>query len=145
VDIYKESLPAGWSYALKPSLLESAIADAGVRLSVSVHQRYKVWATSAPALSATFHPRGSYLGRDEGCFSVTSCAIPSSEREVLQTFAAQVFIPELVDWMMSIEALPQGSTIKRAEQNFACEGSPPALLKRPLPLISKGQRLRKQA
>lgn len=145
VDIYKESLPAGWSYALKPSRLESAIINVGIQLPVSLHQWHKVWEADAPALSAKFYPRGSHMGGDDGCFSVTSCAIPSSQRDDLQVFAEQMFLPELVAWMMSIQALSQDSTIRREEQEFICEGSPLALNKRPLALISKGQRRPKRA
>ncbi|MGH2266310.1 hypothetical protein ACQ1Z3_14550, partial [Enterococcus faecalis] len=77
VDIYKEKLPAGWAYALKPSRLESAVAEAKLLFPVSLYQRFKVWAVDAPAFAATFHPRGSYLGGEAGRISVSSYAIPS--------------------------------------------------------------------
>ena len=145
MDIFKEKLPAGWVYVLKPSLLEVAIADAEMRLPVSLYQRHKIWAADAPALSAEFHPRGSYMGRENGRFTVTSGAIPSGEREVQQDFAERVFLPALVKWMTSMDALPFDSTVRREEQSFVCEGSPSALSHRPLPLIPKGQRRRKLA
>jgi hypothetical protein len=145
VNIFKDKLPAGWAYALKPSLLEDAIAEAGLRLRVSLHQNYKVWEADAPALSAKFYPSGSYLGGENGAFSVRSAAIPSSECEVQRDFAERVFLPALVTWMTSLEVLPPGSTVAREEQSFACEGAPPALSHRPLPPISKGQRRRKPA
>lgn len=145
MEIYKIKLPAGLSYVLKPSLLEGAILDAGIQLPVSLHQQHKVWAVNAPALSADFYPRGSYIGGDDGHFSVTSCAIPSSERKIQQDFAERIFLPALVAWMKSIEALPPNSTIKREEQLFACEGAPMALAKRALPTVPKGKRRRKRA
>jgi hypothetical protein len=146
VDILKkEVLPAGWSYALKPSRLEEAIAEAGIQLPVTLHQWHKRWAANAPAFSATFYPRGSYLGGEHGCFSVTSCAVPSSQRQAIQVFAERIFLPELVAWIMSVEELSEDSTLKREKQEFACDGSPPALNKRPLALASKGQRRRKRA
>lgn len=145
MDIFKDKLPAGWAYALKPSLLEAAITDAGMRLPVSLYQRYKVWAADAPTLSAKFYPPGSYMGKDNGRFSVTSAAIESDERNVQLDFAERVFIPALVKWMTSIETLPPDSTVKREEQSFTCEGSLSALSKRPLALISKGQRRPKRA
>jgi len=145
VDILKNRLPAGWAYALKPSLLESAIGAAGIRLPVSLYQCYKVWGDNAPALSAEFYPSGSLIGKENGRFSVTSAATPSSGRETQQHFAERVFLPALIRWMTSIEALPQDSTIRREQQSFACEGTPHALSHRPLPPIHKGQRRRKRA
>jgi hypothetical protein len=144
VNIYKERLPVGWSYALKPSLLEHAITHAEIQLPVSLHQRHKVWETNTPILSAMFYPHGSYMGGENGRFSVTSCAIQSSEREFLQDFAERTFLPAFVAWIMSIEALPQNSTIMREVQYFSCDGSPIALNKRPLALVPKGQTRRKR-
>jgi hypothetical protein len=145
VDIYKDKLPAGWSFGLKPSRLENAIIDAQIRLPVSLHQRHKVWSADAPALSASFYPRGSHLGGEDGRFSVTSCAVPANQREVMQGFAERVFLPALVAWIESIEALPQDSTIGREKQEFACDGAPLALSMRSLALLPKGQRRRKRA
>jgi len=145
VDIFKDKLPAGWAYALKPSLLEGAIAEAGMSLPVSLYQWHKIWEADGPALNAKFYPSGSYMGRENGRFSVTSGAIPSSEREVQQDFAERVFLPALVKWMTSLEALPPDSTVRREEQSFLCEGAPSALSHRPLALIPKGQRRRKSA
>lgn len=143
MDIYKDKLPAGWSYALSPPRLNSALADKGVLLPVSLHQRYKVWDTKTPALSATFYPRGSYLGGEVGSISVSSCAIPSDQRQTQREFAEAVFLPALISWAWSLETLPLESTIRREEQQFTCDGSPLALSKRPLPNIPKGQRIRK--
>ena len=143
MDIFKDKLPSGWSYALKPSRLESAIAAGQVQSQISLYQWYKIWAVGAPAFSATFHPSGSHLGGENGRFSITSCAIPSDQRKIAEDFAEHVFLPELITWIVGIEALPQNSTKKWNKQDFVCEGSPPALSKRPLPLINKGQPRRK--
>ena len=145
MDIFKDKLPAGWAYALKPSVLEGAIVAAGMSLPVSLYQFHKIWAADAPALSARFYPSGSYVGADNGRFSVTSGAIPSGERQVHQDFAERIFLPALIEWMTSLEALPQDSTVRREQQNFTCEGAPSALSNRPLPLTPKGQRRRKRA
>lgn len=145
MDIFKDKLPAGWAYLLKPSLLEGAIANAEMHLPVSLYQWYKIWAADAPALSAKFYPRGSHMGKESGRFTVTSGAISSIQREVHQDFAERVFVPALIEWMTSIEALPMDSTVRREEQSFAWDGSPSALSHRPLELIPKGQRRRKRA
>jgi hypothetical protein len=145
MDIFKDKLPAGWAYILKPSLLEGAIADAEMHLPVSLYQSHKIWGANAPALSAKFHPLGSYMSIEKDHFTVTSGAIPSSQCEVQLRFAERVFLPALIEWMTSIEALPVDSTVRREEQSFACAGSPSALSHRPLPLIHKGQRRRKLA
>lgn len=112
---------------------------------VSLYQCYKVWEIEAPALSAKYHPRGSRLGGVLGSFDITSCAIPSDQRTGIENFAERTFLPELMGWMMAIEALPDNSTKAWAEQDFACAGSPKALNKRPLPLIYKGQPRRKRS
>lgn len=145
MDIFRDRLPAGWAYVLKPSLLESAVTDAGVRLPVALHQWHKVWAADAPALRANFHPRVSQLGKEEGRFSITSAAIPSDQRGIHQDFAERVFLPALVQWMVLIEALSNDSTVRREEQAFVCDGGLIALAKRPLELEHKGQRRRKRA
>ena len=145
MDIFKDKLPPGWTYALKPSWVESAIAEAGIRLPVSLYQCHKLWGAKAPAFSAEFYPRGSLMGKDNGRFAVTSAAIPSSQRETRQDFAERVFLPALIGWMTSIEALPEDSTVRREPLSFACEDSPYALSHRPLPPIPKGQRRGKRA
>ena len=145
MEIFKDKLPAGLSYALRPSRLEDAVVSAGIQLPVALHQQHKVWAIKAPALSASFYPPKSYLGGSGGRFSVKSCAVPSSERKTWQDFAEDVFLPALIAWIASIETLSADSVIRRAEQHFACEGTPVALAKRPLPLGFKGQRRRKRA
>lgn len=137
--IYKEHLPAGWSYAIKPSRLEEAVASAGIQLTVSLHQSHKAWGPEQSAFCGKFYPAGSYLGGESGSVIVRSYAVPSDQRLVAQSFAERTFIPALVNWVLSIEALPQNSTIRREEQDFACDGSPPASKKRIMAWIAKGQ------
>lgn len=143
MDIFKDKLPRGWSYPLKPSRLEGAITDSVIQSRIALYQWYKIWEVDAPALSATFYPSGSHLGGATGSFAVTSCAIPSDQRLIVQDFADTVFLPALISWIAGIEALPEDSPKKWHKQEFACPGSPPALSKRPLPLINKGQPRRK--
>ncbi|WP_374527745.1 hypothetical protein [Novosphingobium sp.] len=145
MDIFKDRLPAGWSYSLKPSLLDKAIEAAGVRSQISLHQCYKVWETDAPSLSARFSPSGSNEVGDGGHFSITSCAVPSDQRNDAKEFAEKVFLPALIDWITSIEELSNNSTRKWQSQQFICNGSLTALSKRPLPLLHKGQPRRKRA
>ena len=144
VDIYKDKLPAGWSYALRPSVLEDAIATEGILLPVALHQNHKSWSDDAPAFRCRFYPQGSFMGGEAGKFSVTSCAVPAEQRKLAQDFAEGVFVPALVNWMALIEALPQNSTIKREQQEFTCQGSPLALNARMIRSIPKGQPLRKR-
>ena len=144
VDIYKDRVPAGWCYALRPSLLEEAIAKKGILLPVALHQNHKSWSHDAPALSCRFYPQGSFMGGEAGKFSVTFCAIPAEQRKLAQSFADGVFLPALMSWMALVEALPKNSTIKREQQEFACEGSPLALNARMLGSIPKGQPRRKR-
>jgi len=145
VKVFKDRLPSGWSFGLKPSKLEDAIANANVLLPVSLYQLHKSWSVDAPALSATFYPRGSHLGGEDGSFSVSSFAVPSDQRQALSDFSEGVFLPQLVSWMVSIEALPSDSPIKREGQDFALDGSPAASSKRPVALLNKGQRRRNRA
>jgi hypothetical protein len=139
LQIYREHLPAGRSYAIKPSRLEEAIASAGIQLTVSLHQSHKAWNPEQPALCGKFYPAGSYLGGEAGSVIVHSYAVPSDQRLIAQSFAELTFIPALVHWVLSIEALPQNSTIRREEQSFDCAGSPLASNKRVLAWIAKGQ------
>jgi len=145
MDIHKEQLASGWTYALKPSLLEAVIVEAGISLPVTLYQQRKTWAVEAPALSAAFYPHGLMPGEATARVTVTSCAILSRDRQAAQSFCVAVFLPALSDWMRSLEAAPSGSPLRREKQQFSCEGSPLALSKRPLPLLAKGQRRRKRA
>lgn len=145
MNIYKDALPAEWSYALRPSKLEGAIANETIDLPVTLSQNYKVWKVNAPILSANFYPRGSNNGGADGSFWITSCAVPFDERATSQVFAERIFLPALLAWIKSIEALPYDSPTKREEQYFACDGSPLALSKRPLPLVHKGSKRPRRA
>ncbi|QNN65249.1 hypothetical protein H9L12_00945 [Sphingomonas rhizophila] len=96
-------------------------------------------------MSGSYHPPGSFLGRETGRFSVRSCAVSSEEKERAQVFAHSTFLPALIGWMKSVEGLPQDSTIKREEQIFTCANSPRALNARSIGSIAKGKRRRKIA
>ncbi|WP_394653345.1 hypothetical protein [uncultured Sphingomonas sp.] len=126
MNTFKEPLPSGWSYALKPSVLERALAEAGASSKVSLHQRFKIWVADPPAFSATFYPRGWLHFYEVDTFSVTSAAVRSDEKPNAIAFAHGVFVPALVEWIASIERLPVNSTFRRESQELACLGGPKA-------------------
>ena len=124
MDILKNKLPPGLSYALSPLKLEVAIAERGILLPVSLHQKHKIWAASFPAFSGTYYPHGSYKGNQTDKIVVRSCAISSRDRKALQRYAESVFLPALINWITSIEMQPHNSTLRREIQEFTCVDSP---------------------
>ena len=110
---WTKKLPKGRSYPLKPSVLEAAVAEAGIRLPVELA---RIDSSKEAAFRATYNPSGSF---PKGELFDLSCQSVPSERavEVRAALEAEV-IPQFVEWAKRIEALDTHSPIRREHQHF---------------------------
>ena len=112
----KDKLPKGRSYPLKPSVLEAAIADAGLELPISLTR----WDyNKAEGFSATFYPEGSF---PEGLRFWVSCgAAPSDRAAEIRDLLETQAIPQFIEWAKEIEGLDVKSPRRREPQRFCWE------------------------
>ena len=111
-----EKLPKGRSYPLKPSLLESAVADGGLELPVELTRwDYKRNQT----LEATFQPEASKWF--EVGFRVTCGAAPSDRMAKIRAALESDGVPKFIRWAKEIGALDVKSPRRRERQYFKWE------------------------
>lgn len=119
MDIYKDQLPEGVSYALKPSVLEAALQTGGVRTEARLYQWRNGWSESGVLFQADFYPAGRYYRNQDELLTVTSHAVPSSIRLQARSFLESSVLPDFIKWIAGLERLPAGSTVRREKQSFA--------------------------
>jgi len=116
--IVKNALPSGQSYALKPSILEDALTAGAVQTETLLYQWRPGWLESKVLFRAHFYPAGRYFKNQDELLTITSHAVPASARASAKVFIEGAVIPEFIKWILEIEALPIGSTIRREKQSF---------------------------
>jgi len=118
MEIYKDPLRSRQSYPLKASALEAAIASNAVQTPVSLYQRSETWWTDGVLIRADFYPPGQYYLNETEVLHVTCRSVASNDRKTAQAFLEAVALPELIQWIRQLEALPSNSTVRREKQSF---------------------------
>jgi hypothetical protein len=118
MDIYKHQLPAGLSYALKPSILAAALQAGGIQTATSLFQWRNGWSDSGVLFQADFYPHGRSNRDQNEALDVRTHAVPSSLRAEARAFIETSVLPTFINWIASLERLPTGSTVRREEQTF---------------------------
>lgn len=116
--IFKDSLPAGLSYALKPSILEAELRSAAVETETSLFQWRSGWSRDGILFRADFCPPGTYGQNADERLHVTSRALPSRLRAQAMQFVGASVLPEFIAWVSHIESLERASTVRRETQWF---------------------------
>ena len=118
MEIYKEALPAGLSYALKPSQFETVVRDV-VSVPTTLHQwrGRELWGERR-LFDATFYPPGQYYRNDGEVLHIGSYAVPSAERQHAVEQLQESVLPDFIGWIEAILAEPDGSTVRRETQRF---------------------------
>lgn len=123
--IFKDALPSGLSYAVKPSMLEEAIAVGAVQTETVLYQRRSGWVASKVLFRADFYPAGRYYRNQEEILTITSRAVPASLRASARAFIEGGVMPDFIKWITGLERLPVGSPIRREKQSFEREWTAP--------------------
>ena len=124
---FKGALAKGWSYGLQPSKLSRAIDEAGISIPISLYQHYKPPIVGVPAFSARFYPKGWQHFYETDCVWVSSYAVRADSRQTAAAFAEGLFVPRLIEWIVSLERLERNATARREAQTFYFDGGPKAL------------------
>ena len=118
MEIYKDSLPSGVSYPLKPSTLEAALESGGIATETRLYQWRSGWSESSVVFAADFYPAGRYYRNQDELLTVVSRAVPSRLRSQARTFVEGTVLPEFIEWIAGLEQLPPDSTLRREQQSF---------------------------
>lgn len=98
---------------MRPSVLEAAIAGAGIKLPVELA---RVDSSKEAAFIASYSPPGSFPKGE--LFQLTCRSVASeSALEVRSALEAEA-IPQFVEWAKRIEALDYHSPVRREHQHF---------------------------
>ena len=116
--IFKDALPAGQSYALKPSVLDEALKAGAIQTETLLYQWRPGWVESKVLFRANFYPAGRYYRNQDELLTITSHAVPGSLRASARAFIEGAVIPDLINWIAGLEALPVDSTVRREKQSF---------------------------
>lgn len=110
---WQKKPPKGRSYPVRPSVLEAAIADAGITLPVELA---RIDSSNEAAFTAGYAPLGSFPKGE--LFKLTCRTVPSDRAmKVRAAFEAEA-IPLFVEWAKGIEALDRHSPVRREHQHF---------------------------
>ena len=110
---WKKKPPKGRSYPVRPSILEAAIAGAGIKLPVELA---RIDSSNEGAFNASYAPPGSFPKGE--LFEVTCQSVPSERALELRSALEAEAIPQFVEWAKGIEALDGHSPIRREHQHF---------------------------
>ena len=115
MDIDKDKLPKGLVYPLKTSMLESALAEAGI--TTYVHLLYN--RQSPHLLEAFYWLPNANVPHDR--FYIRTSAVEIQQVSTLRQQLETSVIPEFVDWASELLSLPENSP-KLHEGNRRCWG-----------------------
>ena len=110
---WQKKPPKGRSYPVRPSVLEAAIADAGITLSVELA---RIDSSKEAALTASYSPPGSFPKGER--FELTCHSVPSERVAEVRSALEADGIPQFVEWGKRIEALDFRSPVRREHQHF---------------------------
>lgn len=128
MEIFKDRLPKGLSYALKPSVLGEALAFAEVKTPARLYQwRENKYHRNGTIFSAYFRALGVFIHDETDVLAITSLALPSHHRHEARQFVETVILPEFILWITDIERLPLNSPMRHERQEFERVWQPPAV------------------
>ena len=123
MDIVKDKIGHGQSYALKSSVLEKLIDDRKIVVPVSLFQVCKSWWKEGVLFRADFYPVGwasaiEFEGDAGDRLHVTCRSVSSNERIAVLTYLEQTVLSDFADWVLKLEKLPSNSPIRHEKQSF---------------------------
>ena len=110
---WKKDAGKGRSYPLRPSVLEAAIADAGIVTPVELA---RTGSSNQPAFRAIYSPPGSFPKGE--LFALTCRSVPSECAKDVRTALEAEAIPQFIEWAKRIAALDANSPVRREHQHF---------------------------
>jgi hypothetical protein len=112
--VSKPQLRKGRSYVVKTMDLDTSLRDAGITTHVDLNY-WEPEGTSS-VMQCLFWPPSANVPFDR--FYARAGFVPSTERRTAVEAWRHEGLPELIDWMQSICALPSNSTLRSREATF---------------------------
>jgi hypothetical protein len=110
---WQKKPPKGRSYPVRPSVLEAAVADAGITLPVELA---RIDSSKEAAFTGSYAPRGSFPKGE--LFELTCQSVPSERALAVRSALEAEAIPRFIEWAKGIEALDYHSPVRREHQHF---------------------------
>jgi len=110
IKVLRDKLPKGWAYPLKASVLDEAIAQAGIGTPVTLFLHHGAFWSGSPLFTANFYLAGSGVLNEEEVFWVSCRSVVASDCRAARTYVDAEAIPEFVAWAAELERLPMNST-----------------------------------
>ena len=107
----KSRLPKGYTFPLKPSFLEAALANAHVEIDTHLIR------SSEDLFDASFWPPNHDVPHER--LYVRAGFVPSRDGPDARRWVESVMIPKLIDWISGILAQHENSPIRREKQGVA--------------------------
>jgi hypothetical protein len=98
---------------VRPSVLEAAIADAGIALPVELA---RIDSSKEAALTGSYSPPGTFPKGE--LFELTCQSVPLERVAEVRSELESEAIPQFVEWAKHIEALDHHSPVRREHQHF---------------------------
>jgi hypothetical protein len=110
----KAKVPRGLSYPLKRCVLDAALREAGVS---GIHCVY-YWLRQRGhiVMRADFCGEGRRGWAAAGLASITVYAVPSSDRQVIETSLVSQVLPRMMCWLKELES--SGNTRRGVDHHF---------------------------
>ncbi|BDP41835.1 hypothetical protein DAETH_18040 [Deinococcus aetherius] len=109
--IEKGPLPKGMSFILKSSTLERALTEADIKIDTHL-----IHGAGGIFFDAHFWPPNANVGYER--LYVRAGAVPSGVGQAARIYVEGSVLPDLMDWLAGILALPKNSPIRREKQYF---------------------------
>jgi hypothetical protein len=119
VNIEKSRLKMGMSYALKSSVLERALSQAGIELEVQL-----IYSAGNPFFSGYYWPPNPNVAHER--LYIQAGAVSSEDCSEARQYIESSVMPMFVAWAKSILALPANSPIRREKQHFSSTSFSPS-------------------
>ncbi len=114
ITVTKPKIPRHLSYVLKTSMLETALAEAGIDCTINLH--YWTPKSSGSILQAYLWLPNEYF--DHTRIWVRAGAVPAAERKEAAEHLAQEALPAFVQWLGQLLKLPDNSPVLFQSPSF---------------------------
>ncbi len=109
MNIHKTKLPKGKSYAMRSSVLQKALDEAGIDMVIQLRYSEKLNSSeNRPFFSAEYILPAP--GRDHELFIIRVDSVDSSSAKRSKMYMDEEVIPEFIEWAIEMLALPAEST-----------------------------------
>lgn len=114
IRVIRGKIPKGWTYPVKASVLEGAVAKAGLLTPVSLFLHHSAFWANWPLFTANFYLAGALVKNEQEEFWLRCCSVAAADGPAISMFIEAEVIPAFAFWAAEIVALPNNATRRRS-------------------------------